>query len=196
MIAQTISEAIKATIRFKSGLEIRDYLGISKVPGCPRVAVLEYLHGPIMSDNAYRMCFAGYEAERSILDLLTHAGIAQAQSVEVIAPFDNRLRGHTDALTVDGDLIEIKSVTVRRFADIAKSKKALLRHFQQVQLYMRYGGWSQCFVVYRSRETYEHCVVRVPYVVEQAQRMEDKARRILNHIDRKELPHCECGYCK
>jgi hypothetical protein len=197
MIANTLQDALAATIRFKSGLQQhRDYLGISKVAGCPRAGVREYFNGPSTDDGAHRMCFAGYEHEMSIIELLNHAGLIKVMTVEVVAPFDNRLRGHIDSLTIDDDLIEIKSVTLRKFADVTKTSKALQKHFIQVQLYMRYGGWTQAFVVYRCRETYDHKVVRVPYVPVQAERFEQKAMMMLRYIDRNELPTCECGYCK
>jgi hypothetical protein len=194
----TIQAALDEQITRDSGLDPhRDYLGISKVIDCPRRAVKEFLYGMTdLSDTAHRMCFAGYEHERSVIELLSHAGIVHYAGIEVTAPFDKRLKGHIDAQSVDGDLIEIKSVSTVKFQKVNESGKALRRHFLQVQLYMRYGHWQQAFVIYRCRETYEHKVIRVPYVPSQADRLEEKAKLMLAFIDREELPACECGHCQ
>jgi len=197
MNASLLQVGLIQQIERKSGLDQhRDYLGISKIAECPRAAVREYFHGPSLTEQAYRMCFAGYEHERSIIELLAQARLAKPITVEVVAPFDERLRGHTDALTMDDDLLEIKSVSVTKFQQVVRSTKALQKHFAQVQLYMRYGDWRQTFIVYRCRETYEHIVVRAPYVPIQAERYEQKAMMMLRYIDRNELPTCECGRCK
>lgn len=197
MNASAILDGLTHQLTASAGLDQhRNYLGISKISDCPRVAVREYFDGPSLTEQAYRMCFAGYEHELSIVELLARAGIAFWSGKEVVAPFDPRLRGHIDALTRDDDLLEIKSVSTFKFAEVRKNKKVLKPHFIQVQLYLRYGPWQQAFVVYRNRETYEHQVIRVPYVAIQAERYEEKARMMLRYIDRNELPSCECGRCE
>lgn len=197
MNATQIQRWLKEQIEIHSGLDQhRDYFGISKIGDCPHHAVIEYLKGMQISEEAHRMCFAGYEHERSILELLAWAGCAKLLTVEVIAPFDQRFRGHIDSLTISDDLLEIKSVSTQKFQQVIEASKPLKKHAMQVQLYMRYGHWRQAFVVYRNRETYEHYVCRVPYFEESARRYEEKAIRILACIDRGEIPPCECGWCK
>ena len=194
-IQNTLTQQIAAN----SGLDQhREYLGISKISGCPRAAYNEYFDGVgEISEATHRFCFAGYEQERSVLSLLQKSGIGcMDNGYGVIAPFDDRLCGHIDGLTLDNDLLEIKSLTVDKFERIRKEMKASYKHFIQVQLYMRYGGWRQCFTVYRCRETYEHLVIPVMYNERQAEKAENKAKAILAAIDAKVPPACECGRCK
>jgi hypothetical protein len=199
MNAQEIQNKIDAYIAANSGLEQhRNYLGISKIAGCPRAAVLEYRNGVELTEQAHRMCYAGYEQEKEIYSLAFKARVANlgTRDVEVVSNFDNRLRGHIDSDTVDGELLEIKSVSLAKFEKVENTGRALFGHFIQVQLYMRYGPWKTCFIIYRCRETYEHIVIRVPYQEGQAAKFEKKAKDILRHIDAGTLPECECGRCK
>lgn len=194
-----ILEAINEQIVIKSNLDQhRDYLGLSKIADCPRAVVREYRNGIKPDAVAYRFCFAGYEQERSILDLLDSAGILEpgTAGMEIVAPFDRRLRGHIDGLTRDGELLEIKSVTVDKFRQVVNSSRAIRKHFIQVQLYMLYSGIKRANIIYRCRETYEHEVIHVSFNFETAKTFEDKASRILKAIDDNILPACECGRCK
>jgi hypothetical protein len=174
----------------------RDYLGMSKISGCPRQVVNEYLYGTPPSELAHRMSYAGYEQERMVREMLFGAGIARLATREIVSPFDARLKGHIDAETVEGDLLEIKSVSVERFRKLWTDDRPLLSHNIQVQLYMRYGSYRNCLIVYRCRETYEHLVFDVRYNAGQAEKYEAKAKRILEAIDSDILPGCECGRCK
>lgn len=189
-IANKINQYMQANSNFD---ERRNYLGISHVAGCPRRAYFNYINGMEINGNTYRMSFAGYENEKSVRDML--GGELESIGLEVVAPFDNRLRGHIDG-AMRNTMIEIKSVTVKRFEKVREAGKALPEHFEQCQLYMRYGNFQLTFIIYRCRETYEHLVLYVPYVPSVAEKMEHKAKRILLAIDDKKAPACECGYCK
>ena len=200
MDAKTLLDTLNHQIEKQSGLEEnRNYLGISKVGKCPRAAYKEYTNGIEIFPDSHRMCFAGYEQEGSVIELLTNGGILtsiNSLNIEVVAPFDKRLKGHVDAVTKDKALIEIKSTTRRAFDNILESHRCSSEHFTQIQLYMRYGGWDTAFVIYRCRETYRHQVIKVPYISRTAERFENKAKMILEAIDRKEPPACECGRCE
>lgn len=199
MNAQEIQHQIDQYIVNHSGLDQhRDYLGISKIADCPRKAYREYFDGVSLSEEAHRMCFTGYEQETNILVMLVGMGVAKLlreDEKEVVAPFDNRLRGHIDALTCEGDLLEIKSVSLNKFQGILASGKAPRRNYIQVQLYMLYGRWAKTFIVYRCRETYEHTVLYVPFNGMQALKFQQKAARLLESIDSKVEPECECRRC-
>lgn len=197
METNQIMTGLEKEIAKQSGLEPhRSYLGISKISDCPRRAVREYLHGMKPNETAYRMSLAGYEHERNLLGLLVGAGIAKCEYIEVVAPFDARFKGHIDAQTIDGELIEIKSVSTIKYSEVVRTQRTLRKHFEQVQLYMRYGGWNYCFVVYRCRENYMHKIIRVPYISRQAEALEQRAKRMLEFIDNGKLPPCECGHCQ
>ena len=197
MDTKTLLNTINDQIEKQSGLDQnRDYLGISKIGKCPRAVYREYINGIEIFPDSHRMCFAGYQQEKSILGLLTADGIISQVGIEVVAPFDPRLKGHVDAVSNDKELIEIKSSTRRTFDKILETHRCSSEHFTQIQLYMRYGGWDTTFVIYRCRETYRHEVIKVPYISHTAERFENKAKMILEHIDRKEPPACECGRCE
>ena len=182
-----------------SGLDQhRDYLGISKIADCPRRAFREYHNGPSLTPESHVMCYAGYEQERLVMEILERSGIARPpESInrEVTSPFDNRLRGHIDGVAVDGSLLEIKSVNSRKFEKLFETGRALFPHYVQVQLYMRYGYFARALVVYRNRETYGHIVMSVRYVPERAEEFETKAKLLLQAIDENKLPACECRHC-
>lgn len=197
--AQFIEHALSCQIEKESGLDQhRDYLGISKIAECPRKAYQEYME-PILitTPEMHRFCYAGYHQEADVLRLLNAAGFEVLENgKEVVSPLDHRLRGHIDGYTLDGHLIEVKSLNAEKFRRVQADGRVLYKHFVQVQLYMRYGGWKSCFVIYRCRDTYEHFVVEVPYQPASADKFERKAMALLSSIDRKERPECECGHCK
>ncbi len=199
MDVTTFQKKIDEYVIAHSGLQPkRDYLGISAIGKCPRVVVREFLNGKgEMSLQAHQMCYVGYLYERDLIMRLQQMGLANSiTNTEVIAPFDPRLRGHTDGETLWGDLVEGKSVNGGKFKKVKDTHMALTEHFAQVQLYMKYGPWKTCWIVYENRETFEHCVVKVPYLHTQAIKYEMKAQRLLAFIDQGIVPECECRYCR
>ena len=135
MEALDIQIAISQRIIIDSGLDQhRDYLGISKVADCPRKTTKEFLQGIDLSEPAYRMCYAGYHQERDVFKMLVQAGVAQANSrgMEVVAPFDAQLKGHIDGLTMDGHLLEIKSITLEKYRSTLEKRRVLFKHFCQI----------------------------------------------------------------
>lgn len=180
-----------------SGFETRrDYLSLSHLSECPRKIVREFRDGFTVEAHTHHMAYAGYEHERNLLAMLRDMEMLEQVNVEVVAPFDARLRGHMDG-TLDGNVLELKSVSQRQFDKVAnKGTKVLWKHFVQVQMYMHYSGLRRALVIYRNRETYEHMVIAVTYLEGQALKFEEKAREILRAIDEDRLPECECGHCK
>ena len=192
-----LEEQINIYLRKKSGLnQHRSYLGMSQIGRCPHQVYAGFVAGVDMSDFHHRMAYTGYMHEFDVLQRLREMGIAQLDRREVVADFDDRLRGHIDGLTNWGDLLEIKSVTKSKYELICQQSRALHEHYDQVQMCMRYGGWRYCWFIYVNRETFEHKVIRVAYDAEKATRLEEKARQILAAIDARHEPGCECGKCK
>jgi hypothetical protein len=191
-----LEDRIMGYLRKKSGLnQHRHYLGMSQISKCPQVVVGELANGVDVSDFHHRMAYTGYMHELDVLQRLREMNVAVLDRREVVAEFDDRLRGHIDGLTAWGDLLEIKSVSTHKYELVVYHGRALHEHAEQVQLYMRYGGWQYTWIIYVNRETFEHRVVRVAYNPKQADLLEDKARRILAAIDGKGEPDCECGKC-
>lgn len=193
VIQAAIDQYITSNSKFE---EHRDYLGMSQLNKCPRILYTEFTLGSVADPLAHRMAYAGYEQEKCILDMLISCHVAQWSPRELVAPFDHRFRGHIDAETMDGDLLEFKSTSTHRWKKVIEDNRPLFSHAVQVQMYMLYGGYKRSFVVYRNRETYEHLVFEVKPDARMQHRYEEKAKIILAAIDKGKQPECECGRCK
>jgi hypothetical protein len=192
-----LEDKLEAHLRIHSGLDAhRSYLGMSDVAKCARQAYDRFVDGAELNDYHHRMSYVGYLFEQDILRNMREIRVATLDRRELVAGFDDRLRGHIDGVTAWGDLLKIKSLTLSKFSLICQQARALHEHNDQVQLYMRYGGWRYAWIVYVCRETYERKVFRVRYDEARAAALEVKAMLILAAIDRRERPKCECGYCK
>ena len=193
-----IANAINQHIERNSKLDgHRDYVGISQIGKCPRQTYKQFFHGISIDFMSHQRAYMGYEQEKNILELLQESHVAARIADNlVVAPFDIRLRGHFDGITRDGNFIEIKSVSVRKFEKVMQTHRAIYDHFAQVQLYMRYSKIRTTFIIYRCRETYNHHVIEVPYSEREAVKLEEKAKEILKAIDTKSPPVCTCGRCK
>ena len=201
MDTTTLQNKIDEHMAKVSGLDMkRDYLGMSAIGKCSRQVVREYLHGKTeITLRDHQMCYGGYLFEADLRNRLADMGFKVSRvGDEVMADFDSRLRGHIDGeiFIFNADLLEIKSLKRVKFEKVKQTHMALSDHFAQVQLYMKYGHWQRCWIVYVDRESLEHHVVKVPYLHTQAIKFEMKAKRMLAHIDAGTLPECECRRCK
>ncbi len=80
---ENVQYLIESYIATHSNFDIhRNYLGMSKISGCPRQIVNEYLHGSPVSEFVYRMSYAGYEQERLVKEMLLGAHIARRTTNE------------------------------------------------------------------------------------------------------------------
>lgn len=199
MTSATVEQEIMADLRLNSGLEVRrGYIGISNIGKCPRRAYHDIVDGQKMSDDGHRMCYTGYLHERDALARMVRMEIANPAlaNLEIIAPWDARVRGHNDGVTFWGDLLEVKSVTRFKFQLVCDNQRPLREHVAQVQLYMRYGSWNTAWVVYVCRETFEHRVFEVRYDERESERLEAKLKALRRAVDEREPPRCECHRCK
>lgn len=176
--------------------EERDYLGMSQIWDCPLRLYRGLVYGrrpPGRTGLLY--CHEGYVHQRDVLERLERAGIVVSdQERELVAPFDDRFRGHIDGV-VGGRLLEIKSVNRRGFEWVMRHG-ARDRHVDQVQAYLRYGGWGEAAIVYKCRDDGDLWVVEVGRDEGLGDLVEEKARGVLGAVDRGEPPGCECGRCR
>lgn len=193
---QELEAKIVANLSQRSGLQTRRaYLGMSQIWKCPRVLFEAWHNGVDTTEFSHRMAYTGYMHERDVLDRLREMGVATLTRREVVADFDDRLRGHTDGEMSWGDLLEIKSVSAHRFEMVVYHNRALFEHVDQVQLYMLYGKFEWCWFIYVNRETFEHKVMRVAFNPKRAAQLVEKAKRVLAAVDAGVLPDCDCGKC-
>jgi len=193
----TLTDSIRLHLRENSGLEAhRPYVGMSAMAECELELYRRYLGPRPVTDYQHAMCYLGYLFERDLKTRLADLGYYRPGSErELLAPFDDRFRGHTEGETVEGALLEIKSVTENKLMRIRRDSRLPDSHFYQVQTYLRYGPYDEAVVVYVCRDTLEHHVQvsrRKEVVGEQ---MELKAQRVLAAIDAGVPPPCVCGKC-
>ncbi len=178
--------------------EERDYLGMSAISTCPRELYRRMVDGrPRPDAQGKRYCHEGYLHEDDIVRRLDRAGWKVLnRGRELVAPFDKRFAGHIDG-DFDGALmLEIKSVKLERFDEIARTNRAPDAHYEQVQVYLRYGGYSSCMLIYKCREDGQVWALEVERNDKVGARLEEKARKVLEAIDRVEPPACRCGHCR
>jgi len=197
MEPKVLREAIEGWTEENCGFEERDYLGMSQIWECPAELYDRMVNGrQAFMGRGARMCYEGLLHETDMIERLQALGV-YGPGQELVAEWDERFQGHTDGVLLDGDegelLLEVKSTTRRSFKEVRGSNRALQRDYEQVQMYLLYGGWERAVIVYKCRETGEVRPIMVwPHAATQ-ERLEGKARRVLEAVDLGERPECECG---
>lgn len=177
--------------------EDRRYLGMSRIADCPRALYNAMLYGaPPPAPATRRYCHEGLLHEADILERLQAAVGEDLHDIqrELIAPFDDRFRGHIDGAIAD-TLIEIKSVSDLDKLRQVQDYGALDRHTWQVQAYMAYSDYRRAYVIYKARATGSLWIVSLYPDPQLAPRIESKARMILDAVDSETPPNCTCGRC-
>jgi len=179
--------------------EQRDYLGMSQIGYCVREIYFRVTDGKTPESaqnlNLRRLQYLGILYEQDAIARLEAQGVKiDARQRELVAPFDDRFRGHIDG-EIDGDLLEIKTVYNQRAIQRVRAHGVLSRHSMQIQAYMRYGEYERAQVLYIARDSGQPWVVTVLRSEQTGEDVEAKARRILAALDRKRAPSCQCGKC-
>jgi hypothetical protein len=194
--SQVATALVDWTLRH-SGFEERSYLGMSRIGECPRVLFDEFSTGREWDRQHHLMCYAGYLWEKDIKLRLREIGLyTDFSERQLVAEFDDRFRGHIDGELLDGSLLEIKSVTQAKIETIRVTQRIPVKHFEQVQCYLRHGNYERALVVYVARDTDEIYVAQVKPVKDVAEKLDRKARDVLAAIDANERPLCTCGRCQ
>jgi hypothetical protein len=175
----------------------RRYLGMSAIGGCPLRLWREMTYGRETPDaQGMRYFNEGYLHEGDVVARLVKAGVKiGSRQARLVAPFDERFAGHIDG-SLDGKLIEIKSVNEGRFTQVEIGGKPLREHAAQCQIYMRYGGYAAALVIYKERYKGRICVVELARDEAEGERLERKAKEILHLVDTGVEPACTCGWCR
>ena len=195
---------IDYTIR-QSGAESRRYLGMSHIADCSRQLFTSLTNtAPALTwpVESHLRCYAGYLWERDVKSRLEALGLyVPGSERELVADFDCRFVGHTDG-EISGEkpneryLLEIKSTNPDKLQRIIADKRLPIENYQQVQVYLRHGGYSRAYVVYVCRDTGEMHVVEVRPNIRLQADLDYKARRVLEAVDAGQPPKCECGRCR
>ncbi len=199
MNAKEIQDQLMDWTVANSGAETRNYLGMSRISECSLVLYREIVNGG-QRDWSLEMhlnCYNGYLFEHDMKNRLAAVGLYKPGGErEVVSDFDRRFRGHIDGEVYDGRLLEIKSTVQDNLIHIVQIGRIPRRHFSQVQVYMRHGGYSEAIVVYVARDTGFVHVAEIQQVRAVQDKLDEKAARILAAIDLNlNPPRCECGKC-
>ncbi len=175
----------------------RRYLGMSAIGGCPLKLWREMTYGRDTPDaQALRYFHEGYLHEDDVVARLAKAGVKiENRQARLIAPFDERFAVHIDG-TLDGKLIEIKSVNEGRFTEVEIGGKPLREHAAQCQIYMRYSGYGAALIIYKERNKGLVRVIELTRDEAEGERLERKAKEILSSVDTGVEPACTCGWCR
>lgn len=174
-----------------SGAERRTYLGMSQIGHCQRKLYYIMVQGREWTTQAHLYCHLGYLFEESILARLRAIEPLLGPSRE-FSDFGGRFAGHSDG-EWDGDLLEIKSTTSNLLIDM--NGRIPRNHFWQVQVYMFYGHYKQAQVIYVARDTGQLRVEAIRFHERTAELARLKAASILEAVDLRQPPECECGRC-
>ncbi len=192
MTALELRTALEDWTAQNCGLETRDYLGMSTVGKCP--AEMYYRatgSGPDGRFEVARYCYEGLLHQEDLIQRLKAMHLYEP-APELVASFDDRVRGHPDGI-VDGRVMDIKSVTRDTFYQVKQSQRAPDEHYAQVQCYMLYGKFREAILLYKCRETGKIWPLYVLAQEGAQRRIEEKIKRVLAAIDRGVPPACECG---
>jgi hypothetical protein len=196
MNAKDIQSKIENHINSSNLFETkRNYVGMSQISKCPRQIYNEFLRGQEATDERNRMAYLGYAFEDIVRNILIKTGILKRSGFEVVSNFSDKFIGHTDGETKEGDLVEIKSVSRNKFERVLMDGKAFCGHYDQVQMYMRYGGYLHTQVIYVCREDFRFMVIHVAYNHLRANELEMRAKIVLDAVETENAPMCVCGKC-
>lgn len=205
---QTFEQQLKDSLIQKADMQQRNYLGMSSIGNCSR-KIFKRLQDLGVEDEQTieyeRLAwysYAGQLHEHSLIELMGQQ--PPAEQIEVVADYDDRVRGHVD-LVLDDTLIDCKSIQWRGFSSVCMGG-AKREHIDQVQMYLRHGPpeWSRAFIIYTARDIVYRDFAGVPIKVFEVQpdpvrqdMLDVKAQNILKLIDTGgEPPACECGFCR
>ena len=179
--------------------ERRHYIGLSGIGDCPRQIYDRYFQGQRASVDRHLLTRLSYEIESDLVGRLHQMGICSAilpSESQVALAYDGLVQGHVDAMTRDGDLVEIKTVALEDHIP----ERLPRRVYWQVQAYMHYlkckrqdCRWTH--VVYLARQSGLVKVIPVRYSPEMGARVEAKVKRLVVAVRDVARPECECGKC-
>ena len=184
-----------AYVRAHGGNETRSYLGMSQISRPETDLLTDMLDGSKPPTEAQTALFAiGYDMERLIREKLLANGLIKPEGARYLQAewsLQNGVylfRGHTDGEWCDGSLLEIKSTTEEKLRVIEQTGQLPPSHFQQVQCYMHYGGYSHCNFFYQARDSGRVLVRRIPYSRGLAQKLTQKAQRVIYAYKQLQIP--------
>ena len=175
-----------------SGIEYRDYLGMSAIGDCRLKLYTRMIQGQRFNLQDHLFCYEGYLAERDIIERLRSLDASALGPSQEFSDFGGRFQGHTDG-SWDGDLLEVKSVAKTEW--LPTTDRIAAKHYWQVQIYMMYGRYEETKMIYKARDTGQMRVVHIKRNHRVGEMARIKAQEILEAVDHRRPPECDCGRC-
>jgi hypothetical protein len=171
--------------------EHRNYIGLSGIADCERVIIERWRGGNHPEDAELLKFGLGYDMEHILIGRLKALGLYRAGPA--ISLYGGMVQGHTDGLTPDGDLIEIKSVPGAQHLPV--NGKLPRRVYWQVQAYLYFGRLRYAHVIYLARDTGALAVYGLRLSPEVGHEIEAKVARLVEFARSGRTPACTCGRC-
>lgn len=225
--SEAINDLLDQTLLAKRAKqERRPYLGASAIGGsCERQAQLEFVGVPREKDfkpDTLRKFDFGHMGEELAREWFKDAGFNLTNTNQRTGrPFgfeqlDGRFRGHVDGVFLSGPdipgvgypcLWETKSVGAKTYREMAKHglKKARPGYYAQVAIYAAYLDLTTHPTIFTvtNLDSGEQLHLLIPFDAEEAQRMSDRAVRIIQAADAGDIlprpfpdaEYFECKWC-
>jgi len=200
-----IKTKLNRTTQALGAPETRLYLSMSRIAECPRVLYDQLVassHGKPISGAHERLFALDREIKSAVRFRLQSANLlAYAQTREIFAHWNGddepRVCGHLDGVFNDGYLLHVKPCRADILETIKHSEhyKIPRRHFAQVQMYLRHGGYENVRLIYIARESGEFWLSEIRSDAHTQDRLDRKAQEVLRAFDRRQPAACECGRC-
>ncbi|WP_256996362.1 hypothetical protein [Methylococcus capsulatus] len=211
--------------RRQAGEPIRTYLGASRLGvACERALQFEYAQAPVdpgreFSGRMLRIFERGHRMEEAVVGWLRAAGFDlrthQADGEQFgFSALDGRLQGHVDGVIVGGPegfdapaLWENKCLGAKSWRELVKHRLAKAKpvYAAQVAVYQAYLALHERPALFTAvnADSMEISAERVPFDGGLAQRMSDRAVRVITATEAGELlprgfadpAHVECRQC-
>ena len=198
MNAAILRHALEDWTRANSGWGMRPYLGMSQLDRCPAL-VYDQMTGN-GHETGVLQAMAFYDSQvhkRDLIARLNAVGM-YAPIEEIVAPWDDRFRGHPDGQVVTQSsraVLQIHTMVGDKFEELREHGYPRQAHYYQVQLYMLYGGLGEACILYKCRETGRVWPIAVVAQRSVQEDLEGRARRLLAAVDANRKPTCVCGRC-
>lgn len=203
----------------------REYLGASRLgASCERQLQYEYAQAPVdhgkgFSGRLLRIFERGHRSEDMVIRWLRLAGFNLKTEDANGRQFGfsvagGRLRGHVDGVLIDGPegfafpaLWETKCLGAKSWRDVEKNKLAASKpiYAAQIALYQTYLELHEKPALFTAvnADTMEIYAELIPFDAALAQRMSDRAARVISATEAGELlprsftdsTHFECKFC-
>lgn len=225
--SESINAALDGALTAKRATqERRQYLGASAVGGsCERAIQFEYAGAPREKDFApltLRKFDFGHIGEELARAWFGDAGFLLTQrnqrtgELYSFAQLDGRFKGHPDGVFIGGPALpgvgypclwECKSTGAKTYRDIEKNglKAARPGYYAQVAIYQAYLGLTEHPAIFTvtNLDSGEQLHLLLPFDAAEAQRISDRAVRIISSTDAGDLlprpfnsrDHFECRMC-